>query len=91
MTRDAQPSAGELPSRDDVLPKSYALHITKNIISVWQFRPTMSDPAGDWYHVETLQQNNTPRFNLEYATIENVGGSDYWIYTKSYECRLDCD
>lgn len=91
MSRDTRPSTGKLPSRDDVMPESYALHISEETINVWQFRPTMTDPAGDWHHVETLNQNNTPRFTLEYAIIEDVDSSEYWIYTKSYECKLDCE
>jgi len=91
MARDVHPSAGEQPSRDDVLPESYALYVTETTVAVWQFRPTVSDPSGTWHHIETLDQDNKPRFTLEYATVEAPVGDGYWIYTKSYDCAMDCE
>ncbi|ERH02761.1 MAG: hypothetical protein J07HN6_00801 [Halonotius sp. J07HN6] len=90
MSSESQPPATR-PPRTDVLPESYALRVTDDEVRVWQYNPTISEPEGEWQAIETIDQANAPRFTLDYATLATPDGDGYWIYSKSYDCAMDCD
>lgn len=50
-----------------------------------------SEPNGQWHVVETLDRDNDPELSLEYATpmAPTAGGNR--IYSRSYDCELDCE
>jgi hypothetical protein len=80
------------PSRSDVIPDTYALYVDDNRIYVWQYRVTVSEPDGTWYFVESLDRgDDAPRLSLEYATPMAPTADGYWIYSRSYDCEIDCD
>ena len=62
MSSESQPPEAARPPRDDPLPESYALRVTDGEVHVWQYNPTISEPAGEWQYVETIDQANAPRF-----------------------------
>ena len=90
MSSESQPPATQ-PPRNDVLPESYALRVTDANVQVWQYNPTISDPEGEWQFVETIAQDNSPRFALDYAMLETPDDDGYWIYSKTYDCAMDCE
>jgi len=51
---DPDSGASVAPSRDDVMPDSYAVRVCDAHIDVWQYRVTLSEPGGEWDVVETL-------------------------------------
>ncbi len=51
----------------------------------------MAAPEGEWQLVETLDQDNAPRLSLDYATVQAPDDDGYWIYSKSYDCAMDCE
>jgi len=85
------PTEAERPPRTDVRPESYAVRVTDERVRVWQYRATLSEPDGEWHHVETLGRNNEPRLSLDYATVAAPDDDGYWIYSKSYDCSMDCE
>ena len=91
MSSESQPPEAARPPRDDPLPESYALRVTDGEVHVWQYNPTISEPEGEWQYVETIDQVNAPRFTLEYATLTAPAGDGYWLYSKSYDCAMDCE
>jgi hypothetical protein len=58
------------PPREEARPESFAIHVTSDYVQVWQYRASISEPEGEWNHVETLDQANGPRLSLEYAALE---------------------
>lgn len=91
MSSETRPPNPARPPREDALPESYALRVTDTHVRVWQYNPTISTPAGEWQYVETIAQDNAPRFALDYAMLKTPDGDGYWIYSKTYDCKLDCD
>ncbi|ERH02758.1 MAG: hypothetical protein J07HN6_00798 [Halonotius sp. J07HN6] len=91
MSGEAQPPEAAQPPRDDALPESYALRVTDGEVRVWQYNPTIADPEGEWQYVEIIAQENAPRFTLDYATLDAPDGDGYWLYSKSYDCAMDCE
>jgi hypothetical protein len=91
MATDTPSSGVGTPPRDDVRPESYGIRVTDDTVRVWQYRVTLAEPDGEWHHVETLDQTDQPRLSLEYATVAPPHEDGYWIYSKSYDCALDCD
>jgi len=79
------------PNRDDVRPDTYAVYVDDDDIHVFQYRVTISDREGAWYFVETLNHENDPRLSLDLATPMSPSKGGYWIYSKTYDCQLDCD
>jgi hypothetical protein len=79
------------PPRDEAIPESYALYVDTDQISVWQYRVSIADPDGKWRFVEKLGRQNNPRLTLEDATLKPPTAEGYWIYGRSYDCRLDCE
>jgi hypothetical protein len=88
---DAESPPSISPHRDDVLPDTYGIYVTDQHIHVWQFRVTLSDPDGEWYFVETLNRDSDPRLSLDQATPMAPGADGYWMYSRSYDCTLDCE
>jgi hypothetical protein len=78
------------PPRDEAIPESYALYVDTDQISVWQYRASITAPDGQWHFVEKLGRENDPRLTLEVATLKPPTADGYWIYSRSYDCRLDC-
>jgi hypothetical protein len=79
------------PKRSDVISETYAIYVDDTYVHVWQYRVTVSEPDGKWYFVETLDRDDDPRLSLEYATPMSPTAEGYWIYSKSYDCELDCE
>jgi hypothetical protein len=78
------------PERQDVMTDSYAVWVGEQQIHAWQYRVTISDQDGTWQFVETLDRGDGPRLDLAYAIPVAPAEDDYWIYSKSYDCELDC-
>lgn len=79
------------PNRDTVIPETYAVYVTDTRIRVWQYRVRISDPDGTWDFVETLDRDDDPRLSLEYVEPMAPTSDGYWLYSRSYDCELDCD
>lgn len=79
------------PDRNDVISDTYAIYVDDEHIDVWQYRINVSEPDGEWYFVETLDRDNDPKLSLEYAALTSPTEDGYWIYSKSYDCELDCE
>jgi hypothetical protein len=79
------------PDRTDVMPDSYALYVDDQHVHVWQYRHTLAERDGEWYHEETLDRDDGVRLSLAYATPTAPSAEGYWIYSRSYDCELDCD
>ncbi|MUW14042.1 hypothetical protein GJ633_04735 [Halorubrum sp. CBA1125] len=79
------------PDRQVAVPESYAIHVDDERITVWQYRVDITDPDGDWQFVEHLDRGDDPKLAMDYATLMPPTGNGYWIYSKSYDCELDCD
>jgi hypothetical protein len=90
MASETLPPGSRHPPRADVRPESYAIRVTDGQIRVWQYRATLTDPDGEWHHVETLDRESDPRLSLDQAIVDAPGDDGYWIYSKSYDCTLDC-
>jgi hypothetical protein len=82
---------GPTPERSDVIAGSYAIYSDKRGISVWQYRVDISAPDGEWRFVETFDHGEDPKLTLEHATLTTPSEGGYWIYSKSYDCELDCE
>jgi hypothetical protein len=78
------------PNREVAVPESYALHVDDERIVVWQYRVDISDPDGDWQFVERLDRDDDPKVAMDYATLDPPTAEGYWIYSKSYDCELEC-
>jgi hypothetical protein len=79
------------PDRTDVIPETFAIYVTDQYVQVWQYRIGLSRPNGEWVFVETLNRDDEPRLSLEYAQPMPPASEGYWIYSKSYDCELDCE
>lgn len=79
------------PPRNKAVPKSYAIFVGNNHIDVWQYRVSVSALQGEWHHVETLDQTENPRLDLEFAELQWPSDEGYWVYSKSYNCAFDCE
>lgn len=79
------------PARSDVIPKSYAVYVTTARIHVWQYRATIAEPDGAWHFVETLDRANDPKLSMDHASPMPATPDGYWIYSRTYDCELDCE
>ncbi|MFD1684893.1 hypothetical protein [Halobellus litoreus] len=79
------------PERADVIPDSYAVHVGAERIDVWQYRITISDPDGAWHFVETLDREKDPKLSMDQASPMPPTAAGYWIYSRTYDCELDCE
>jgi hypothetical protein len=91
MATESPQSESVSPPRTDIQHETFAIHVTDAHVIVWQYRLTLSAPDGEWHLVETLDQDNAPRLSLDYATVHPPDDVGYWIYSKSYDCALDCE
>jgi hypothetical protein len=88
----AQPDhPGPTPERTDIIPESYAVYVTAEWVHVWQYRANISEPEGTWYSVETLDRKNDPKLSLDHATPMPPTPDGYWIYSRTYDCELNCE
>jgi len=87
---DVDTTPGPTPDRTDVLPESYAVHVTDERIAVWQYRVGIDDPDGTWAFVERLDTAADPKLSLDQARPMPPTDGGYWIYGGSYDCELDC-
>ena len=78
------------PDRDDAVPDSYALHVDDRGIDVWQYRVDLEQPDGAWRFVETHDAEDDLRASLEFAALTPPSGGGYWVYSRTYDCELDC-
>jgi hypothetical protein len=83
-------SAATEPPRTDVIPGSYAINVTDDVIHAWVYRVSASAQDGTWTHLETLDRDDDPRLSLTYARPPSPAEGGYWIYSRSYDCELDC-
>jgi hypothetical protein len=90
MSSDAT-TPDDTPDQTDVIPDSYAIHVMDEQIHVWQYRIDVAEPAGQWRFVETLDRTDGPKLSLEYASPMAPATDGYWIYSRSYDCELDCE
>ncbi|MEF8843155.1 MAG: hypothetical protein V5A62_16270 [Haloarculaceae archaeon] len=81
----------ETPNQTDAIPDTYAIYVDDEQIHLWQYRVEVFEPDGQWYFVETLDRDNDPELSLEYATPMAPTAGGYWIYSRSYDCELDCE
>ncbi len=89
---EAKPDHPEpTPNRTDVIPESYAVYVTAEWVHVWQYRITVSEPDGEWYFAETLDRDNDPKLSLDHASPMPPTPEGYWIYSRTYNCELDCE
>ncbi|WP_018256115.1 hypothetical protein [Halomicrobium katesii] len=79
------------PPRTDAVPESYAVAVADEQIHVWQYQPTVANPDGDWQFVESLDRDGDPQLSLEYAEFAFDGEDGHWVYSRSYDCELDCN
>jgi len=79
------------PDREAAIPESYAVYVGDRSIDVWQYRLTVADPDGEWHFHERLDRENDPRLSLDFAQVTPPSPEGYWIYSKSYDCELDCE
>jgi hypothetical protein len=90
MSSDAT-TPDDTPNQTDVIPDSYGIHVMDEQIHVWQYRIGVTEPAGQWRFVETLDRTDDPKLSLEYASPMAPATDGYWIYSRSYDCELDCE
>jgi len=79
------------PERTDVPPATFAIHVTDEQISVWQYRVTVSSPDGEWNAVETLTLDNEPRLLLEYANRWHRSKMDTGYKARITALNLECE
>ncbi|MBB6647643.1 hypothetical protein [Halobellus ruber] len=79
------------PDRGDVIPESFAVYVTAEWVHVWQYRVNVSEPDGAWYFVETLDRANDPKLSMDHASPTAPTPDGYWIYSRTYDCELDCE
>ena len=73
-----------------MIPESYAVYVTDGGIDVWQYRVDFADPGGKWNFVERLDREDDPKLSMDFATPTAPGPDGYWIYSRTYDCELDC-
>jgi hypothetical protein len=79
------------PPESDVRPDSYAVRVDETHVHVWQYQITVADPEGTWQFVERLDRKRNPRLSLEQVRPKEPGADGYWLYSRSYDCTLDCE
>jgi hypothetical protein len=79
------------PPREDAIPETYAVRVTDEHVRVWEYRATVAEPDGAWQFVETLDRGDDPRLSLEYAEFTTGTADGHWVYSRDYDCELDCD
>jgi hypothetical protein len=79
------------PPREDAIAETYAVQVTDEHVHVWEYRATVPEPDGAWQFVETLDREDDPRLSLEYAEFTAGTVDGYWVYSRDYDCELDCD
>jgi hypothetical protein len=79
------------PERTDVIPDSYAVYVTDEWVHISEYRVSVSEPDGAWYPVETLDRDNEPKLSLDHATPMPPESDGYWIYSRTYNCELNCE
>ncbi|MFD1599651.1 hypothetical protein [Halobellus rarus] len=79
------------PERGDVLPDSYAVYVGAERINVWQYRVNISERDGAWYFVESLDREQGPKLSMDQASPMPPSAEGYWIYSRTYDCELDCE
>jgi hypothetical protein len=79
------------PPRTDVIPESYAIYVTADWVYVWEYRVNISEPDGKWDFVERLDQATEPKLSMDHASPMPPESEGYWIYSRTYECELDCE
>jgi|GEM_PF-1749919 len=79
------------PPREDAIPETYAVRVTDTDIHVWEYRATVADPEGDWQFVETLDRADDPHLSLEYAELSPGTEEGHWVYSRTYDCEIDCN
>lgn len=79
------------PNRSDIIPETYAIYVNDQHVHVWQYRVSISEPDGEWNFVETLDRDDEPELSLEYTTPMPPSSDGYWLYSKTYNCELDCE
>ncbi len=82
---------GSTPDRNDVIADSYAIRVDERRISVWQYRVDISAPDGEWRFMEMFDHDEDPKLTVEHATLTSPTKEGYWIYSRSYDCELDCE
>jgi len=88
-TETTAPTA--LPERTDVSPETFAIRATDERVSVWQYCITISNPDGEWSAVETFGPGDEPRLSLPYAEPAAPTEDGYWVYSREYSCKLECE
>jgi len=79
------------PPREDAILETYAVQVTDEHVHVWEYRATVAEPDGGWQFVETLDRDDDPRLSLEYAEFTLDAADGHWVYSRSYDCELDCN
>lgn len=82
---------GSPPERGDVIAGSFAIHSNERRIGVWQYQVDISAPDGEWRFVETFDHDDDPKRTLGHATLTAPSEGGYWMYSKFYDCKLDCE
>lgn len=79
------------PPRTSAAPDSYAIYVREATIHVWVYRVNAASPEGEWQFLESLDREDDPFLTLEYAKLAAPAVDGYWIYSRSYECKLACE
>lgn len=79
------------PPKGDAIPDSYAINVTETDIHVWQFHITAAVQDGEWSFVETFDRGDGTRLDLNGALLPGPSDDEYWIYARSYDCKLGCN
>lgn len=79
------------PDRSEAIAGSYAIHVSDRGATVWQYRVDIAAPGGQWCFVEALARDADPTLALEHATLTRPSDGGYWVYSRSYDCELDCE
>jgi hypothetical protein len=78
------------PAKENVRPDTYAIHVSDDRIAVCKYRVTIADQGGEWEFVDTFSRTEETKLSLERATMGEPDADGYWLYSRSYECHLDC-
>ena len=89
MSTDTSPER-PAPDRDDAVPDSYALHVDDRGVDVWQYRVDLEQPDGGWRFIETHDAEDDLRVSLEFAALTPPSGDGYWVYSRTYDCEIEC-
>lgn len=79
------------PGRSDAVPDSYAIHVDNQSIEVWQYRVNLDEPDGSWRFVEAHNPEDDLRVSVDFATLTPPADNGYWVYSKTYDCEMDCN